>query len=124
MLKEKLNYKKLKSTELDKVIGHNLRVIRTNKGLKQKDIANHLGISFQQIQKYESGANRIAASVLYEFAKILDVTVSDFFVDILEEPQDVVCARKNAELLEIFKKIENPNLKKKVIDLLSAMVQP
>jgi transcriptional regulator with XRE-family HTH domain len=63
------------------VIGRRIRQVRTVKGLSQARLAQMLGISFQQVQKYESGQNRIAAGRLWEIANALDTPVALFFTD-------------------------------------------
>lgn len=66
--------------EIDTYVGHKLRQVRTSAGMSQTDLANELGITFQQIQKYEKGTNRISVSRLYRIAKLLGVSF-DYFVD-------------------------------------------
>lgn len=65
--------------QMDKVVGQKLRELRTQQGMTQQDLAAVLGLSYQQVQKYESGTNRISAGKLYFFAKALGVKVSDFY---------------------------------------------
>ena len=64
---------------LDKVVGRNVRVHRLAKGMSQTDLANELGITFQQIQKYEKGTNRISAGKLHELSRLFDTPVQFFF---------------------------------------------
>ncbi|MFC5757794.1 helix-turn-helix domain-containing protein [Rhizobium sp. GCM10022189] len=64
---------------IDAVVGGNLTRIRKTKGLSQSAIAEALGVSFQQVQKYEKGSNRISASVLYDLSQALGVSMEDFF---------------------------------------------
>ena len=71
--------KKGKATPLDIFIGQNLRIRRSLAGLSQKKLSGQVNITFQQIQKNENGANRVAASRLYEFSQILECDVNDFF---------------------------------------------
>ena len=66
-------------TKIDHVIARNIALIRKAKGVSQQTLAKELGISFQQIQKYENGTNRIAASRLYQMAECLSVSIKDFF---------------------------------------------
>jgi transcriptional regulator with XRE-family HTH domain len=70
---------------VDMHIGQRLRHRRRMHGLTQKQLAEPIGIRFQQIQKYETGANRISAAKLWDFARALDVPVSFFFSG-LEDP--------------------------------------
>ncbi|MEM6304873.1 MAG: helix-turn-helix transcriptional regulator [Pseudomonadota bacterium] len=67
------------SHPVDVHVGRKLKEIRTLRRLSQTDVARKLDLSFQQIQKYEIGSNRVAASRLYELAQILDVPPSFFF---------------------------------------------
>jgi len=64
---------------IDRHVGEQLRTMRQMRGLSQKALAGKVDLTFQQLQKYERGANRISASVLYEFSRILDVSVEKFF---------------------------------------------
>ena len=66
-------------TEIDLHVGKRLRRRRRLLGLTQEKLANAIGIRFQQIQKYECGANRVTASRVYDLAKALNVSVSYFF---------------------------------------------
>lgn len=64
----------------DAVIGRKLREIRHWRSLSQKELAAKVSVTFQQIQKYENGTNRISAGRLHDLSQILDVNVQDFFV--------------------------------------------
>jgi transcriptional regulator with XRE-family HTH domain len=70
-----------RASNLDAHIGATLRLRRLLLGLSQQELAEKVGLTFQQIQKYENGTNRIAASRLYEFAGILGVPLKSFFED-------------------------------------------
>jgi transcriptional regulator with XRE-family HTH domain len=65
-----------RTAQLDLIIGARLRTRRRQLGLSQTDLAERLGVSFQQVQKYERGANRVAASTLLEAAHALDTNVA------------------------------------------------
>ena len=71
---------------IDIHVGKRLKARRQALGLTQSDIGSAVNVAFQQVQKYETGVNRIAASRLYELSKVLDVTTSYFFEG-LEEPE-------------------------------------
>ncbi len=71
--------------QVDLHVGQKLRQRRTLLGMTQQKLADAVGIKFQQIQKYESGANRISASRLWVIATALDVPVSHFFEGLSEE---------------------------------------
>lgn len=74
---------------VDVHVGGQLRTRRKILGLSQERLGDRVGLTFQQIQKYENGANRIGASRLYEFAQILDVTVEYFFEGIDDQGRTV-----------------------------------
>jgi transcriptional regulator with XRE-family HTH domain len=67
------------ATVVDRLIGERLRIERQRKGLSQSDLAKEVRITFQQIQKYEKGLNRISAARLMEIARFLGVPISVFF---------------------------------------------
>ncbi len=67
-----------KAAALDAAIGRRLRVLRNERQMSQAALADAVGITFQQIQKYEKGANRISCSTLIEIAAVLSVPVTDF----------------------------------------------
>jgi transcriptional regulator with XRE-family HTH domain len=64
---------------MDKVVGQNIRAARLAQGLSQSDLAEKLGITFQQVQKYEKGTNRVGAGRLFQVASIFDLPISSFF---------------------------------------------
>ncbi len=68
-----------KAKELDIAIGKKLFHYRKTAGYSQEKLAEAIGVSFQQIQKYEKGTNRIAASTLIEFARVLNVSIDQFY---------------------------------------------
>jgi transcriptional regulator with XRE-family HTH domain len=68
-----------KSGPLDAMIGARIRMLRVNRGISQTILAQRIGVPFQQVQKYEQGANRVGASRLAQIAYVLDVSVGEFF---------------------------------------------
>lgn len=64
---------------IDAHVGAQVKLRRAVVGMSQTELANRLGITFQQVQKYENGANRISASRLYQIAEFLDVPLESFF---------------------------------------------
>ena len=64
---------------VDRHVGQRVRLLRMARGLSQKDLADRVGVSFQQLQKYERGANRVSASKLYDLARALAAHPADFF---------------------------------------------
>ena len=115
---------------VDKNVGKRLRQRRVELGMSQQALGEVLGLSFQQIQKYESGANRIAASRLYDICRSLDVEVNFFFdgVDkILEEGEietdetKLMTGREALELLRSYVTIRDSNIRKSVRAFLASV---
>lgn len=73
---------------IDAHVGNRLRTRRVLAGKSQTELGNALGLTFQQIQKYEKGANRISAGHLYLFARALDCTPNDFFEGLRRNGED------------------------------------
>jgi len=106
-------------------VGKRVKEIRTIRGLTQSNVADLLGISFQQLQKYETGANRVSASRMFETAKLLDVSPSFFFEGIDGEttadiaPMDL----ETAKIANLLSNIKNEKLKKRLYTLISEIAQ-
>lgn len=64
---------------VDEHVGKRIRAIRRALGMSQEKLGNHLGLTFQQVQKYERGVNRVSASKLFEMAQLFDVDMNVFF---------------------------------------------
>ena len=113
---------------VDAYVGNRLKIRRNELGISQTKISEMVGITFQQVQKYEKGLNRIGSSRLYEFSKILKVPVSYFFdgyeissncVDnILKDERNSKIEKEIVLLVDYFYKLKNPLLRKSVISLL------
>lgn len=89
---------------IDVHVGRKIKIRRVLNGLSQTTLAEGLGITFQQLQKYESGANRVSCSRLYAIARILDVPVAWFFMGAGEDsdgqdPPDMLAKRETLELV-------------------------
>ncbi len=120
-------------------VGARLRLRRTLLGISQEKLGESVGLTFQQIQKYERGANRVGASRLYEFSRVLDVPVSFFFDDMNEQTKatrgrridpktlsdndqaelesDPLARRETLELVRAYYKIEDPKVRKRLFEL-------
>jgi transcriptional regulator with XRE-family HTH domain len=77
-----MGLKLARTKELDAVIGQNIKNIRTRGGITQESLGGSLGITFQQIQKYEKGTNRVSAAALIHFQAVLGCEIKDFFAGI------------------------------------------
>ena len=121
---------------VDLHVGGRVRMRRKILGVSQEHLADALKLTFQQVQKYERGANRVSASKLYEIAKTLQVPVSYFF-DGLADPvtdeadevgaaadrvvTDFLNTPEGLELAVIFPKIEKGRVRRQILDLVRAM---
>jgi transcriptional regulator with XRE-family HTH domain len=114
-----------RAQKIDHVIGRNIRIHRLAKRMSQTELGDHLGVSFQQVQKYENGTNRVGSGRLYQIAAILDVHVSTLFkggeraekkegdsglLDLLAEPQSV-------RLIRAFAKITDSAVRRSLVQI-------
>ena len=74
-----------KPNPVDVHVGGRVRLRRMLLGMSQEKLGEHLGLTFQQVQKYEKGANRIGASRLFDIARVLDVPIGYFFEEMSED---------------------------------------
>ncbi|MCR9122217.1 MAG: helix-turn-helix domain-containing protein [Phyllobacteriaceae bacterium] len=133
-----MNHKKKKQPNpIDIHVGSRIRLRRTMLGMSQEKLGESLGITFQQVQKYEKGTNRVGASRLQNIASILNVPVSFFFEDApddnapssasgLEENSStyVVSFLSSSEGLQLnraFVKIADPKVRRRIIDLVKSL---
>ena len=112
---------------VDAYVGERIRERRTALGLTQDHLASALEISYQQVQKYETGANRVSAGRLYEVAKKLDVDMA-FFFEGLDEQTDVQPLehggknRSTIELVRNFSHIGDPQIRSALSGLVKSLV--
>lgn len=101
---------------VDVHVGRKLREIRTLRRYSQTDVAQKLGLSFQQIQKYEIGSNRIAASRLFELAQIFEVSPSYFFDGLYEGAHSDVAPRDTGmEIVNALASIRDDKIKSRIV---------
>src|SRR5580704_2888541 len=123
----------------DKHVGSRVRMRRLMLDMSQTDIANALGLTFQQVQKYEKGTNRISASRLQHISQILQVPVPFFFEGApaasripqaakgtADAPSpayvtDLLATSDGLALLKAFVRIEDPKLRRKIVRLVDAI---
>ena len=108
---------------VDVHVGGRLKQRRTLMGLSQEKLAGQVGLTFQQIQKYEKGANRITASRLYQFGRILDVPPSFFFDDMPAEMRTGATAADGAETGSSSHADVDPLTKRETLELVRVYYQ-
>lgn len=126
---------------IDVHVGARIRQRRTLLGMSQEKLGEAIGLTFQQVQKYERGANRVGSSRLFDLARVLDVPVSYFFEDMtagtaskspsrlrgLAEPKpepfepDPLAKRETLELVRAYYRISDPAVRKRVFELTKAL---
>ena len=114
---------------IDQHVGERIRLRRTERGLTQEQLAAALDISYQQVQKYETGANRISAGRIYEIAHTLGVEVGYFFDGLAEgasapPPLEHGGRQRSAiELVRKFTQIEDPEVRAAIAGLVKTLVE-
>tara|TARA_B100000989_G_scaffold254700_1_gene203427 strand:- start:613 stop:1041 length:429 start_codon:yes stop_codon:yes gene_type:complete len=125
---------------VDVHVGKRLRLKRTILGMSQEAIGNAIGVTFQQIQKYERGINRIGASRLYDFSKVLHVPVSYFFEEfdnsgadgneafegmaeeaVMGFEHEQIASRETMEMMRAYYRIGDTNVRKRIFELIKAV---
>src|SRR5215471_6861304 len=130
---------------IDVHVGGRVRLRRTLLGMSQERLAEAIGLTFQQVQKYERGANRVGSSRLFDLARVLDVPISYFFEDMeanvaakspsrlmgvseaklqpySAEP-DPLAKRETLELVRAYYKIGEPRVRKRIFELTKALAR-
>jgi transcriptional regulator with XRE-family HTH domain len=130
---------------IDVHVGQRIRQRRTLLGMSQEKLAEAIGLTFQQVQKYERGANRVGSSRLFDLSRVLDVPISYFFEDMeasvaakspsrlmgvseaklqpyAAEP-DPLARRETLELVRAYYKINEPRVRKRVFELTKSLAK-
>jgi len=131
-----------KPNPIDVHVGSRVRLRRTLLGMSQEKLGEAIGLTFQQVQKYERGANRIGASRLYDLSRVLDVPVSFFFDDLNPEAAaaalaesgaaasdganqryepDPMMRRETLELVRAYYRIPDSQIRRRLFDLTKAI---
>lgn len=120
---------------IDRKLGQRVRTRRLEIGMSQERLAELLGVTFQQVQKYEKGINRIAASRLFDISAALDMPVSRFFEGLTARSaagvaeastayiDDALATPEGAQLMALFASIENVKVRRRVIELVKALTE-
>ena len=120
---------------VDLHVGARIRMRRKILGVSQERLAEDLGLTFQQIQKYERGANRVSASKLYEIARSLQSSVAYFFEGLADttsdgmaeggEPfvHDFLMTPEGLELASLFPRISRQKVRRRILELVRSMAE-
>ena len=128
------------SDPVDIHVGSRVRLRRTLLGLSQERLGEQLGLTFQQVQKYEKGSNRISASRLFRIGRILGVPVQFFFEDMPADGSapaggggangcgrpgaaDVLNSTEGLQLNKAFSEIRDPAVRRKIVELLKILAR-
>ena len=126
---------------IDIHVGKRVRLRRTLLGMSQEKLGKAINLTFQQVQKYERGTNRIGSSRLYQLSQVLDIPVSYFFDDLPIEitarkspgltdvkvasfQGDPLVKRETLELVRAYYRITDPSVRKRVFELVKAVAKP
>ncbi len=136
------NFRITNNNAIDVHVGRRVRLRRTLLGMSQEQLGEALNITFQQVQKYERGSNRISASRLWDIAQILDVPVSFFFDDMTDDtaahsprkmragtsgddvddtPADPMARRETLELVRAYYNIPEQQIRKRITELVKSV---
>ncbi len=136
--------KESRPSPIDVHVGTRIRLRRTLLGMSQERLGDSLGLTFQQVQKYERGVNRVGASRLFDLSRVLDVPISFFFDDMPDSlaanfgggpnrrssgmqdaadgfGDDTLSRRETLELVRAYYRITDPSVRKRVFDLIKSM---
>jgi transcriptional regulator with XRE-family HTH domain len=115
-------------TRVDAIVGARVRLLRERRKMSQTALGDRIGVSFQQVQKYERGANRISASALYQIARALEVKPADFFEGIQAEQKGELEWSRTIdpqvnELVKGFGRISSSKIRVKILELVTLLAQ-
>jgi transcriptional regulator with XRE-family HTH domain len=117
------------TTDVDRLVGIRITALRKARGMSQTALGNAVGVTFQQVQKYEKGQNRVGAGRLREIARLLEVPVSAFFEE--NEPREnsgedvfgFLSAHGAIELLRAYAQIEDEQMRRDVLALVRSVAR-
>jgi transcriptional regulator with XRE-family HTH domain len=117
---------------IDRKVGQKVRARRLEIGMSQERLAELLGVTFQQVQKYEKGVNRIAVSRLWDISSALEMPVGKFFEGVgargvaegrQEYVDDALATPEGAQLMGLFASIKSQKLRRKVLELVKTLTE-
>jgi transcriptional regulator with XRE-family HTH domain len=117
--------------DVDVLIGRNVRMLREDRGISQTELGRKIGVTFQQVQKYENGKNRIGSGRLFKIASVLGVPVTAFegmpptmSADAAPSPVALVAEPYALRLLQAFCALENRDLRRSLVEIVERMAAP
>ena len=125
---------KKQANPIDIQVGNRVRIRRMLIGMSQERLGDLLGLTFQQVQKYEKGVNRIGAGRLFEVSRILNVPIDFFYEGVNTQPgagepegappvMEFVSSGEGLQLSLAFMKIKDPKVRKRVLDLVKSLAE-
>ena len=114
---------------LDIEVGRRVRALRLEKGMSQEKLGNQVALTFQQIQKYENGTNRIGAAKLQRIAQILGVSVSALYPDPVpagrtsQEVAELIDTGSTLRLLRAYSRMRSPSLQRALTTLVEEIAE-
>ncbi|MBV9078969.1 MAG: helix-turn-helix domain-containing protein [Methylobacteriaceae bacterium] len=114
------------ATDIDRAVGVRMRMRRTEVGMSQERLGADIGVTFQQVQKYEKGRDRVSASRLQQIARALGVSVSYFYEgedgqrDASEGPR-IGWTAQSLALVRAFERIEDAEIRRRVVKLVESL---
>ena len=112
---------------LDIMVGAKIRIFRTDRRMSQSDLAEKIGVAFQQVQKYENGANRVGASRLSRIAAALGISIGELFESLEHKPADsgspfrLLVDRDSLRVLKAFARTTDPRLRRAIAQLVESI---
>jgi transcriptional regulator with XRE-family HTH domain len=112
---------------LDIMVGAKIRIFRTHRGMSQSDLAEKIGVAFQQVQKYENGTNRVGASRLSRIASALGISIGELFESSEQKPADskspfrLLVERDSLRVLKAFARTTDPRLRRAIAQLVETI---
>jgi transcriptional regulator with XRE-family HTH domain len=128
--KKESNVAKRSPLPIDVLVGQNIRICRLQKGLSQGELGRRIGVTFQQVQKYEKGANRVGASRLTQIADVLGVPIPTLFDGAPtagqaapeQSPRYLLAKPHSLRLLQGFDRIDNDATRLAVLHLVESLM--
>jgi len=125
---------KKQANPIDIQVGNRVRIRRMLIGMSQERLGDLLGLTFQQVQKYEKGVNRIGAGRLFEVSRILNVPIGFFYEGVNTQPgagepegappvMEFVSSGEGLQLSLAFMKIKDAKVRKRMLDLVKSLAE-